>query len=120
MRRALASLLLALFSFPLIFPVLSAETAGNLPACCRREGQHHCVMAAQTANSGSPSIQARCPQFPRINALAVSLNPVLLSASVQTGAPFMHFLGAKKTNENLPQIALRGAERKRGPPSSLD
>jgi hypothetical protein len=39
---------------------------------------------------------------------------------VQTGAPFMHFLGAKKTNENLPQIALRGAERKRGPPSSLD
>jgi hypothetical protein len=44
MRRTLASLLPALLSFPLIAPLILANLDAGLPACCRRNGQHHCSM----------------------------------------------------------------------------
>ena len=124
MRRALASLLVALFSFGLIAPVLCAETASHLPACCRRSGEHHCGMAdgmaEQTSGSAVKSIQPKCPLFPKAAAMAVSFNSAILGASSQSAAPPALFLAAPKTDENIPQIALRGSAHKRGPPSSLD
>jgi hypothetical protein len=61
-RRLLASLLVLLFSVPLIVPlVLSGQT--EMPVCCRRSGKHHCGMAGEKNYSGtsiSPS-RDKCP-----------------------------------------------------------
>jgi hypothetical protein len=52
MRRALASLLLATISFPLIAGTLFADLESKVPACCRRNGAHHCSMTGQPAQRG--------------------------------------------------------------------
>ena len=42
-------LLLALFSFSLISPaVLASDADSKLPACCKRNGKHHCDAAIST------------------------------------------------------------------------
>jgi hypothetical protein len=71
MRRALASLLSAVLSFPLIAPSILAQTDSGLPACCRRNGQHHCAMPSMRTGDAtpdtSPSIRAdlaKCPYGP--------------------------------------------------------
>lgn len=67
MRRALASLLLALLTSPVIVPILQAQTASNLPACCRLTGKHHCSMGAVEESSSSPAArpaQPKCCYYP--------------------------------------------------------
>lgn len=121
MRRAFASLLLVLFSFPLILPALRSDPSANLPACCRRAGQHHCAMPDEGAPSdGLSSIAARCPMYPASGAAVVSFAQAVLTSEPRAGAPLSLFQSASLTNQNLPQIALRGSELKRGPPSILD
>ena len=70
MQRGSAILLLVLFSFLLISPMLTADADSALPACCRKGGQHHCSME----NMGQPdevsglalkSSSAKCPLFPQ-------------------------------------------------------
>ncbi|MGC2638737.1 MAG: hypothetical protein WA294_16255 [Acidobacteriaceae bacterium] len=66
MRRALALLLLVGFSFPLIAPLFtSGPDEASLPACCRRNGKHHCAMyASMRVSSRYQTITARCPCYP--------------------------------------------------------
>jgi len=64
MRRTFASLLVLLFSFPLIAPLLAANLAQDVPACCRRDGKHHCAMSeGQTAPTQGPAFGAQCPFY---------------------------------------------------------
>ncbi len=123
MRRALATFLAAVFSFPLIAPVLLANADSNLPACCRRGGQHHCAMsnmADQDSGAAIRAVQSTCPLFPKAGAAGVSFENGLPGSSVQIGALTLLRSANRKTNENLHQIALRGSTQKRGPPSGLD
>jgi len=48
LRRLLSIFLVAMFGLPLVSPLLAltAKSESNLPACCRRSGQHHCMMSA--------------------------------------------------------------------------
>src|SRR5258705_11580827 len=72
-RRVLSFTLLLLFSLPLISPVL-ALTAGSdadLPACCRRNGAHHCTsMTRSPQPPGSEvslsAIPQHCPAYPAV------------------------------------------------------
>jgi hypothetical protein len=120
MRRALASLLLALFSFPLIVPVLRADSASDVPVCCRRSGQHHCGMPDESTGSGASSLQSRCPVYPKAGVVAFSLDSILLNAAPQSGAHLALRLASPKADVDIPQIALRGPAHKRGPPALLD
>jgi hypothetical protein len=126
MRRALATLLLALFSFSLISPaVLASDPESNLPACCRRDGKHHCammgaMMAMQSESPSGPALQtARCPSFPTAGAIAASPAASLpgLSQAVFTGF-FSHsvFLQATAT---LGLSSYSRAGQKRGPPAKI-
>lgn len=122
MRRAFATLLLALFSFSLISPaVLASDPESNLPACCRRGGKHHCAMMAMQSESpsGSSLQTARCPSFPVAGAIpgtpAVSLPA--LSQSVFTGF-FGHSVFLRAT-ETLCLSSYSRAGQKRGPPAKI-
>ena len=123
MRRAFASLLVSVFSFPLIAPVLLANTTADLPACCRLAGKHHCAMADMAERGQSPAglalmaIQPKCPLFPNAGAVAVSCHTVLPGTSSNFRVRQVLRSASRKTNENIPQIALRGSLRKRGPPT---
>jgi len=58
MRRILASLLLALCSFGLVSPFLQAQPS-VIPACCRRDGKHHCAMSSN--RDGFRTSAPNCP-----------------------------------------------------------
>lgn len=67
MRRALAIFLMVGFSLPLIAPLFaSAYAESSLPACCRRDGKHHCMMAEAMgqAPSRDRTVTEKCPYAP--------------------------------------------------------
>jgi hypothetical protein len=73
-RRLLAISLLLLFGFPLISPLfaLTANAEMNLPACCRRNGAHHCSMSlaergllAGQPGAKTPVVGERCAYLPK-------------------------------------------------------
>jgi len=49
--RALSGVLLAFFVLPLVMPFFNSGSESTLPACCRRDGKHHCAMSARLRQS---------------------------------------------------------------------
>jgi hypothetical protein len=126
MRRALASLLLAILSFPLIVPVLLANTTSDLPACCRRNGKHRCAMKDMSGPDGMPDGPAlnaskpKCPLFPKAQVGPSCSKTILISSARRVGAPHLVTVTTARPDDRRPRIAFRDSIRKRGPPSSLD
>ena len=80
MRRIPAIvLLLVAFSLSLISPLLLAGQQKELPACCRRDGKHHCgkQMGQPPADGVQIGALSTCPLFP---------NGKVTPAPNQTGA----------------------------------
>jgi len=124
MRRALASYLLAIFTIPLVLPSVRVNAESKLPACCRRDGKHHCAtmdMAVETAPSGS-AVKAnppKCPLFPKATT-APGPSPTMLLAAL----PVLHFarhsFAAKVlTSNDVYSVFLGSSVLKRGPPSNI-
>lgn|GEM_PF-3448478 len=74
MKRLSAILLLLLFSFPLIAPLFASAPHSNLPICCRRTGQHHCVEALQSFGHLS-AVSAPCPKYHSAS-INIPLHPI--------------------------------------------
>ena len=120
LRRRSAILLLALFSFSLLSPVIVSAQGANVPACCRRDGKHHCSTSMSGGDSeSSASFQAnsKCPLYPGV---------VLLPASsIAAQTPPTASLAIPDNGESLPvehrreslRILRGSAHYKRGPPS---
>lgn len=68
MRRLLASAIVLAFFSPLIAPAFTATVdQAELPACCRREGAHHCMMYRMAMGRMAwpyRVIQDKCPYSP--------------------------------------------------------
>ncbi|HUV97287.1 MAG TPA: hypothetical protein VMV98_07435 [Acidobacteriaceae bacterium] len=89
MRRWFASILLLLTALLPLQPLIaSAQADASLPACCRRNGAHHCMMMAtlMLADSGtqssvrpSPCPLWRIPVSPAV--VAVAAAPPSLSSN---------------------------------------
>ncbi|MGH9590134.1 MAG: hypothetical protein ACRD25_07045 [Terracidiphilus sp.] len=74
MRRGFSILLIAIFSLGPLTALSSASEDAYLPACCRRNGEHHCAQAMQMAAAavsippgGKPVLKSplHCPYFPQ-------------------------------------------------------
>jgi hypothetical protein len=117
-RRVPAILLLAVFSFSLIGPAMYASDAdSNLPACCRRDGKHHCAMAANRTDSSAPALQAsKCPAFP--GSLGVPIQPTggLVSVSQAVFAAVVSHPASQPQVQALYRVSFSRAGQKRGPP----
>jgi hypothetical protein len=78
LRRLVSSSLLLLFSLMLLAPLLGAIPATaeeNLPACCRRDGNHHCAKRAPVATAPASAVNnapTRCGQYPAAAALSAA------------------------------------------------
>jgi hypothetical protein len=72
LRKFIAITLLAFFGVPVASSLfaLMPKTEANLPACCRRNGQHHCVVSMAKGSgfsSDKPAFASppeRCPFAP--------------------------------------------------------
>jgi hypothetical protein len=125
-RKFLSILLLAFFGLSFMSPLfaLGTDVQSNAPACCRRNGAHHCL-GNITEHSGFSkqgiqvgALARRCPYFP--NAVAAT-HPHLLapetSAAVFAGI-VSHPTGIAQT-ESKRRISCDRSRQKRGPPSLL-
>jgi hypothetical protein len=125
MRRVPAILLVLLFSFSLIAPALLVDDQSNLPACCRRDGKHHCGMMdrdmAETPSSGpaADAFHVKCPFFPNGGAMVPECGPALLAASQTAGVSVASQIADRAQAEAGYRIALNRSHRKRGPPTLL-
>ena len=122
MRRISASSLLAAICFWLIAPLVLAGGEANLPACCRRNGAHHCAMSSEDASADGAvwhSTGSKCSSFPAASeapsraALAASRNcAAIVTAMVrQSSVP--------QRAEVIYRLSFSRSRHKRGPPVIL-
>ena len=123
LRKVLSILLLAVFGLPIVSPLfaLSTTEATRLPACCRRDGKHHCVaVMADRGNLTGRGTQLstqteRCPYYP---AVLVATHNELLALPIGD-AIFASLVGhpsAVAQTESMRRISRDRSHRKRGPP----
>jgi hypothetical protein len=122
MRRAIAISLMMLFSWTLIAPFVVPDTDANLPACCRRNGKHHCMMRMMerrsSSQNGFTSVSEKCPCLPASTCAVDSP-----TYKAETGKQFYpdavrHPAIAPQT-ETLYRISSLRSHQKRGPPTPL-
>ena len=119
MRRILAMFLLAAFGLPVAASALSlAQDSGSphLPACCRRNGAHHCA-GMTAANISAPAVSATCPSYPQPSATAPATNFAALVP--QAPATLLHrtTFTASQRAETQRRLSRERSRHKRGPPS---
>jgi hypothetical protein len=123
LRRLFPILLLAVFGLPVVSPLfaLSTTEASRLPACCRRDGKHHCTasMADQdnlTRRGTQFNVPTdKCPYFP--SALA-AMHKELLALPIGH-AVFASLVGHPSgvaQAESMRRISRDRSRQKRGPP----
>lgn len=118
-RRFSAAMLLALFGLSLLSPLFGSERQSNLPACCRREGRHHC--AGITAPGSGPALQsnAKCPMYPGV--APGTIPGCAYIPAVATAALVLPAHPARHDSNDLPFLFSSNdpAHGKRGPPVSF-
>jgi hypothetical protein len=128
MRRVPAILLVLLFSFSLIGPALFVDDESNLPACCRRSGNHHCSMTdrdmadmAEAPSSGpaADALHTKCPFFPNCGAVVPESGPALLATTQQAAVSIVSQIVDRVQAEAGYRISFSRSHYKRGPPTLL-
>jgi hypothetical protein len=119
-RRSLAISLLLLFSLPLIAPLfaLQADGDGNLPACCRRNGAHHCSLQIPGESQGMrlSAIREKCPAYPKAVTSMKRNDLSLQTASLLHSDALIH--PAEETQaEACARMTLYRTQQQRGPPA---
>jgi len=119
-RQGSAILLLAMFSFSLISPAAFTNPDSKLPACCRRDGQHHCSMrmAAPAESPSDHSMRsARCASFPRSQALPARAQRALPKSFYTAFVPIVGHRISQPRSEALQRFSFDRSGQKRGPPA---
>ena len=118
MRKVLAILLLAVFGLPTVAPLLAMgqDTDAHLPACCRRNGTHHCSMNTDEQSS-APAFSARCPNFPRPSMTAPAGTFAAIATPSLLAFTDITILAAPQRAETQRRISRERSRHKRGPPS---
>jgi len=116
--RTIAIALLSFFATDLATPFLAPDAQPDLPACCRRDGKHHCAMMDMLESSdGTPKLaSSRCPLFPR-HSVTANIDSSAPPPPVLSSAGFV-FINptAKAQPEALYRISHARSRQKRGPP----
>jgi len=118
-------LLLALFGLPLVQPLfaLTARSEMNLPACCRRGGNHHCmesVAERSQSTSRDPQFRApaeKCPYCPASVAL-IHDNTFVPPGSSGNLCSLDRTSAVVAQTESKLRISRNRSRQKRGPPAS--
>jgi hypothetical protein len=125
LRRLISISLLAIFGLVLFSPLLvdSTESDSTLPACCRKNGKHHCMGmgmdASATSSQTTPhvaTLQEKCPYSPAVLSVHTS-NPYTLQPAQAIYAGLMAHPAVIAQTESKLRISLIRSRQKRGPPA---
>ena len=122
MRRAFAVMLVLGFSLPLIAPALaSAPAESQLPACCRRNGKHHCAMSMQMGNipSSFRVVSEKCPYSPFAHTPLLQPQPFSSVNAPAASRPAAGPATIVRAAEAGYRISADRARHTRGPPRLL-
>ena len=119
MRRAIALSLMTMFSWMLVVPLFAPDANEHLPACCRRNGKHHCMMHMMERHSGEQigfrSVEERCPCCPALTCAVHS--PIFKTESGERSfADVVPLPLMAQQTEALYCISSFCSHPKRGPP----
>jgi hypothetical protein len=116
-KRALASALLLLFSIPLALPLFAATEDAAAPACCRREGKHHCAMAAPSAGGLEVrDAKSTCPLYSKSTAVPSEFKVAPVSGSVSIHRQTASVEAFSTPSEPFLCSAWSASVRERAPP----
>ena len=129
MRRLLAILIAILVGLPTVTPLFALATGEDptRPACCRRDGKHHCMLAdmdmsgsasADRSGFSAPSISERCPYGAKSIPSTAHPDWSLDTAQAVFAGVVAHPAVAPQT-ESKRRISAERSRQKRGPPASL-
>ena len=123
MQRIFAILLLALFSFSLLAPVVSAQDAeAKLPPCCRRDGKHGCGMKMKTtaASTGVAwRTNSRCSMFGKAGVTPAMSKAIVAAPAETLAVSLVSHPSAVEQVEARYRVSFSRSKQKRGPPSFL-
>jgi len=109
-----------LFSWMLIAPLLAHDADSNLPACCRRNGKHHCMMQKMqrpgSKETGFASVSEKCPCFPASTCAAHSTK-CKAEAHKQFYAYVVSYPARSTRTEAHSRISSLRSHQRRGPPT---
>jgi len=120
LRGLVANSLLGVLSITVLAPLTLCV---NIPACSRREGEHHCMGKSmlQMDVGTSPAIssaETKCPYFPKV--LAVNSHSQLgLSTSTAVFAGIVSHSALSPQTLSKYRVSLLRSHQKRGPPLSF-
>jgi len=120
MRRILAIALLIAFGSPLVLPALASptDTQSNLPACCRRNGAHHCTGLMPGATNGPAFKAPPCPIYPS-PATPLRLTAAALAAPPAPSAELLKIFAPLASSQSRAHSSVPSSNHKRGPPALL-
>lgn len=119
MRRVIAISLMMLFSWTLIAPLFALDADAKLPACCRRNGKHYCMMRMMERRAGQQrgfmSVSEKCSCFPV--GICAAYSPVFKpEAEGQFYADVVRHPAIALQSVAIYRISSLGSHQKRGPP----
>jgi hypothetical protein len=125
-RRILTIAIILVLGLPAVSPLFALTGAAdpNLPACCRRDGKHHCMgmpgMLSATSSSKThatiATLTERCPYGP--HSLPGTPHPdTTLDASATFFAGILSHACVSPQTESKRRISADRSRQKRGPPS---
>jgi len=118
-RRITGVLLLLLLTSPLVTPLFARNPQADLPACCRRNGKHHCAQRMQAPASEKVLFRSagmKCPMFPvRLATPGHRLQILPTSAQSFYGAIVSHPAIHARAEISY-RICWSRSQQKRGPP----
>jgi hypothetical protein len=128
-RRLLAILIAILVGLPAVTPLFALATGDDpgRPACCRRDGKHHCMLVdMQTSGSaassrsgfGAPAVSERCPYGAK-SAPAKPHSDWSLDIAQAIFAGVVTHPSVAPQTESKRRISADRSRHKRGPPASL-
>lgn len=130
LRRLLSMLLLAVFGLAFVAPLMAtAQTAnGALPACCRRNGAHHCAMSmaerSQMVEDEGTRLRwkaplERCPYCPASTVEPHAKQTLIVPVPTSMLTAMLCYSAGVVQTESKRRISLDRSRQKRGPPFSF-
>jgi hypothetical protein len=122
-KQLTANSLIALLCVGVLAPLVPSPQFETVPACCRRDGKHHCMKMASSrrdiseraAASISPA-QTKCPLFPQALPWPMRV-PVALRAVSAVFAEVVARPAVPPHTQNQCRVSLIRSHQKRGPPA---
>jgi hypothetical protein len=116
-RRLLGISLMLVFSLPLVSSLFGAQAADqSLPACCRRDGHHHCSMETDSGSRKDlGTVSQKCPYALASSALLLHF-PLTPGTATAVFAGIAHHPAISPQTDAQLRVSFDRARQKRGPP----